>query len=98
MINRKTQYFRTRVIAKLRDQNVIIASSPKGLKLPSKQEELYDFINHGTTIIMPILARLKKCRDIVNIETMGDLDLFNNTEYRGLQKFFDNAHLDDIDE
>lgn len=89
----KTQYFRTRVIAKLRNQNVIIANSPKGLKLPSKQEELYDFINHGTTIIMPLLARLKKCRDIVNIETLGDLDLFNNTEYRDLQKFFD-----DIDE
>lgn len=95
--NIKTQYFRTRIIAKLRDQNVIIASSPKGLKLPSKQEEVYDFINHGTTIIMPMLARLKKCRDIINIETMGDLDLFDNTEYRALQKFFDNEHLDDLE-
>lgn len=95
--NIKTQYFRTRVIAKLRDQSVIIASSPKGLKLPSKQEELYDFINHGTTIIMPMLERLKKCRDIINIETMGNLDLFNNTEYRALQRFFNDEHLDDIE-
>lgn len=94
--NIKIQYFRTRIIAKLRDQNVIIASSVKGLKLPSKQEEVYDFINHGTTIIMPMLARLKKCRDIINIETMGELDLFDNTGYCALQKFFDNEFLDDL--
>lgn len=82
------QYFRTKIIAKLRDENVIIASSPKGYKLPSKEEELYDFINHGTTIIIPMLSRLKKCRDIVKIETMGKLDLFDNTEYIDLQKYF----------
>ena len=35
-----------------------------------------------------MLSRLKKCRDIVKIETMGKLDLFDNTEYIDLQKYF----------
>lgn len=84
------QYFRTRIIAKLRDEGVIIASSPKGYKKPSREEELYDFINHGTTIIMPMLARLKKCRDNIKLGTNGKLDLFDNSEYKTLKQFFDN--------
>ncbi|WP_312106981.1 DUF3800 domain-containing protein [Lachnoclostridium sp.] len=83
------QYFRTRIIAKLRDEGVIIASSSKGYKIPAKENELYDFINHGTTIIMPMLARLKKCRDNIKIGTGGNLDLFDNSEYTTLRQFFD---------
>lgn len=83
------QYFRTRIIAKLRDEGVIIASSSKGYKIPAKENELYDFINHGTTIIMPMLARLKKCRDNIKIGTGGNLDLFDNSEYTTLKQFFD---------
>jgi hypothetical protein len=83
------QYFRTRIIAKLRDEGVIIASSPKGYKIPSREEELYDFINHGTSIIMPMLARLKKCRDNISQGTDGELDLFASTEYSSLKEFFD---------
>lgn len=96
-IELKVQYFRTRIIAKLRDQNVIISSSPKGYKLPSKQEELYDFINHGTTIIVPMLDRLKRCRDIVKFETIGELDLFDNSEYINLRKYFDIESTIDIE-
>lgn len=87
--NVSMQYFRTRIIAKLRDEGVIIASSPKGYKIPSREEELYDFINHGTSIIMPMLARLKKCRDNISQGTDGELDLFDNTEYKNLKKYFD---------
>ncbi len=96
-VNLSVQYFRTRIIAKLRDNNVIISSSPKGYKLPSKEAELYDFINHGTTIIMPMLGRLKKCRDIINLETLGDLDLFANTEYAELQRYFSSEKTEDLE-
>ena len=83
------QYFRTHIIAKLRDEGVIIASSAKGYKIPSKEDELYDFINHGTSIIMPMLARLKKCRDNIKLGTDGNMDLFDNSEYKTLRQFFD---------
>jgi len=83
------QSFRTRIIGNLRDNGVIISSSPKGYKIPSKQAELYDFINHGTSIIIPMLERLKKCRDLVKLNSLNQLDLFDHTEYSTLKKYFD---------
>lgn len=85
-----TRAFRTNIIAKLRDSGVIISSAKKGYKIPATEVELLDFINHGTTIIMPMLARLKKCRDLVKLGTLNELDLFDRTEYSSLKKYFDN--------
>lgn len=86
-----TQTFRTRIIGKLRDNGVIISgsSAKKGYKIPAKESELFDFINHGTTIIMPMLERLKKCRDLIKLGTENELDLFDKTEYSSLKKYFD---------
>lgn len=86
-----TQTFRTRIIGKLRDKGVIISgsSAKRGYKIPAKESELFDFINHGTTIIMPMLERLKKCRDLIKLGTENKLDLFDKTEYSSLKKYFD---------
>lgn len=81
--------FRAKVIGKLRDKGVIIASSNKGYKIPSKQSELYDYINHDASIVIPMLARLKKCRDLVKLSTVGQLDLLNHEEYKDLKRYFD---------
>lgn len=89
-------YFRSKIIAKLRDAGVIISSSSQGYKIPSSEEELYNFINHGTTVILPMLHRIKKCRDTVKLATMGELDLFEHTEYGTLKKYFE--VVDSIDE
>lgn len=88
-----TQTFRTKIIGKMRDEGVIIASSSpkKGYKIPATKAELYDFINHGTTIILPMLERLKKCRDIVKLGTVNEVDLFEKTEYSKLKKYFDDS-------
>lgn len=87
--NISVQTFRTKLIGNLRDNGVIIASSQKGYKIPSKKSELYDFINHGTSIIIPMLERLKKCRDLIKLGSTNELDLFDNTEYSNLKKYFD---------
>lgn len=86
-----TQTFRTKIIGKMRDEGVIISgsSAKKGYKIPCTEAELFDFINHGTAIIMPMLARLKKCRDLIKLGTLNELDLFDKTEYKSLKKYFD---------
>lgn len=86
-----TQAFRTKIIGGLRDKGVIISgsSAKKGYKIPSNTNELYDFINHGTSIIIPMLERLKKCRDIIKLGTLNQVDLFEKTEYAALKKYFD---------
>ena len=90
-----TQKFRMRIIAKLRDNGVIISgsSAKKGYKIPSNEKELLDFINHGTSIIMPMLSRLKKCRDSIKMGTINKLDLFQRTEYKSLKKYFDDIEV-----
>lgn len=82
------QAFRTKIIAKLRDSEVIISSSPNGYKIPSSEEELEDFINHGKMIILPMLSRLKKCNDIIKMGTSGSIDLFQRAEYQVLANMF----------
>jgi len=81
--------FRMKIIGKLRDKGVILASSQKGYKIPSKQSELYDFINHDAKIVIPMLARLKKCRDLVKLSTANGLDLLDHPEYEQLRAYFD---------
>lgn len=85
--------FRMRIIGKLRDKGVIIASSQKGYKIPSKQTELYDFINHDAKIVIPMLARLKKCRDLVKLGTVNGLDLLEHSEYDQLRAYFDSMPM-----
>lgn len=86
-----TQTFRRKIIGNLRDNGVIISgsSSKKGYKIPAKESELFDFINHGTSIIMPMLHRLRMCRDLIKLGTDNELDLFDKTEYSSLKKYFD---------
>lgn len=86
----KEQTFRTKIIGRLRDKGVIIASSTKGYKIPSKTDELRDFIKHDAKIVFPMLSRLKKCRDLVKLSTINALDLLDNTEFSELKAYFDN--------
>lgn len=81
--------FRNKIIAQLRDNDVIISSSSNGYKIPTTENELYDFINHGKSIIMPMLSRLKKCNDTIRLGTNGKIDLFQRAEYQTLKKLLE---------
>lgn len=76
-----TQLFRSKVIAKLRDERVIISSSSHGYKLPSTQQELRDFISLGKNMVNPLLARLHACHEIIKLATNGSLDLFEEFHF-----------------
>lgn len=84
------QSFRNKIIAKLRDKEVIISSSIGGYKIPSTEKELYDFVNHGKSIIMPMLSRLKTCNDVIKMGTSGSINLFERAEYHSLAKMLEN--------
>ena len=76
-----TQVFRTKIIARLRDERVIISSSKEGYKLPSTHQELRDFISLGKSIVTPLLSRLRTCHDVVKLGTDGDFDLFDEFRF-----------------
>lgn len=81
--------FRNKIIAPLRDSEVVLSSSKNGYKIPSTEEELCAFVNHGKTIIMPMLSRLKKCNDVIAMGTNGRIRLFDKAEYRDLRQMLD---------
>lgn len=86
-------YFRTKIIAKLRDKGVIIASSTRGYKLPASERDLYDFADHGCTVVIPMLDRIKKCRDLIKLATQGELDILDKAEYRELFEYMEQREL-----
>ncbi|MFN8209261.1 MAG: DUF3800 domain-containing protein [Bacteroidales bacterium] len=93
----KEHYFRTKVIAKLRDSGVLIASSSsgdrKGYKLPSCVNDLHKFVNHGNKMIIPLLNRIKVCRDSIKLVTMNKIDILDQPEYRDLRALIEsNSH------
>lgn len=81
--------FRNKIIAPLRDSDVVISSSKNGYKIPYTEEELCAFVNHGKTIIMPMLSRLKKCNDVIAMGTNGRIRLFDKAEYSDLRQMLE---------
>lgn len=84
------QQFRSKVIGKLRDQGILIASSSKGDKkgyrLPTSTYDLIKFLEHGNSLILPILNRIKTCRERVKLGTNNELDILKNEEFDSLRK------------
>lgn len=83
-------FFRTNVIAKLRDKDVLIASSKNGYKLPVSKADLYDFINHGSTVILPMVNRIRKCVDLIKLAT--GVELIEEEKYGELKKIIDSNY------
>jgi len=77
-------WFRTDVIAKLRDSGVLIASSELGYKLPASKADCLEFINRGNTTIAPMLKRIKAFREQVLRTTEGELDVLDRPEFKNL--------------
>lgn len=84
------QVFRSKIIGRLRDEKVIIASSNKGYKIPGRLREVMDYVQHDARVVMPMLSRLKNCRDLVKLSTVNQVDLLDGTDFERLRWYFDN--------
>lgn len=85
----QTQYLRTRIVAQLRDNGLIIISSDKGYKLPISAEELINYVNFSNSTITPMLNRIGKSRDSILLATKNKLDILNYPEFAKIKRYFD---------
>ena len=46
-------------------------------------------MNHDSSIILPMLGRLKKCRDKIMLGTNGNVDLYQADAYKELRTFIE---------
>lgn len=91
MISDRT--FRKEVIGRLRDNNVIIASSNSGgYKLPVNKADLIEFVNRYNSILQPMLHRLEKCREAILIYTQNSFDILDYEPYEKLKKIMNKAN------
>ena len=80
---------RRQVIAPLRDQGVLITSrspSPSGYKIPCGQNDVYNFLNHYNSIIMPMLNRVKTFREAIHMATGSKFDILDKPPYCDLKR------------
>lgn len=82
-------YLYRRIIAKLRDDGVLIASSSKGYKLPVQLADIYDYLQQTDTIVAPMLARIQKCRIGVKQITDSQIDIFKLFDLDRYKRYFD---------
>ncbi len=77
--------FRNKIIAGLRDEGVVIASSKNGYKIPTKVKEIHDFIHHSKSILLPMLNRVKICDEVLRLGTLDNIQILDTPDNRILK-------------
>lgn len=78
--NCSMHYFRSKIIARLRDEGVLIASSNKGYKLPANQSDLMSFVQHIKSYVDPMIGRIMKCRNSIKLATKNEVDILSDED------------------
>jgi hypothetical protein len=81
------QAIRSQIVSKLRDKDVIIASSNRGYKLPSSYTDLTDFVERVNSLALPLLERLNKARNSYLVASKDNVDLLKGPRYPELVEF-----------
>lgn len=81
--------FKTKIIAKLRDKEVIISSSKHGYKIPINLEEIHLYTSKTIQVVIPMLERLMKCRESILALTDRQLDIMDKEEYNDIRAYCD---------
>ena len=81
------QAIRSSIVAKLRDNDVIIASCNKGYKIPRCYSDLYDFVERVNSQVLPLLERLNRARNSYRIASNEEVDLLKGPNYPELTEF-----------
>lgn len=82
--------FRQKVIAKLRDTGVLIASTSRGgYKIPASLSDLLEFVELAQTIVEPMLARVDAARQRIRLASNGRIDIASDSRFNDLRKLLD---------
>jgi hypothetical protein len=85
---------RSSVIGKLREEGVIIASSPFGIKIPYSVKEIRDFVARVNSQVTPYIGRLSKCRKQFLLATEGRLDIVSKQEFPELHSYIEKSRIE----
>lgn len=73
-------------VAKLRDADVIITSAAKGYKIPQTRADINEFLERASGIVVPLLERVKKAREVYRLSSRGEYDIVTAANLTELAK------------
>jgi hypothetical protein len=72
-------------VSRLRDGGVVIATSPRGYKIPVSVADVASFVRHANSIVPPMLSRVAKARSDLLLASRGELDILQADEFDQLR-------------
>ena len=81
-------YLYRRIVAPLRDADVLIASCAHGYKIPTCVNDIQTYINQTNSIVGPMLCRIEKCRTLIKKQTDGSLDILDDPALIKFKRYF----------
>lgn len=84
-----TYALRSKVIAPLRDSDVIVTSSNKGYKIPCSFNDMEEFVERVNSIVKPLLSRLGRARKNLHTASKGELEILKGANYPHLVDFIE---------
>lgn len=79
------QKLRLNIIAKLRDADIVIASSSNGYKIPLNINDIYDFVERTNSVVLPMLERIKKARNQYLFVSRNNIDIIDSPRFMELK-------------
>ena len=73
------------MVGSLRDKGILIASSREGYKIPTSNQEIKKYVQHGNSIVLPLLRRINVCREAILLATNNSLDILDEPEFETLK-------------
>lgn len=87
---KSTRSLMQNIIAPLRDNKVLIASSKGGgYKLPSSLKDINNFVDTFNSQISPMLSRLKICQEVLKLSSIGELDILKQEKYKDISNIME---------
>lgn len=85
--------FRRSIIAKLRDEKILISTNDKGYKLPATENNCIEYLNTCSNIISPMLHRIDLFVKEVKRSTGGKVDLLKLPAFNQIKKALSDENL-----
>ena len=79
-------YLRSNLISRLRDRDILIASSARGYKIPTSYADIIGFAELVDGIVSPLLHRLKRANDVLARGSAGAVDFLDEARFRNLRE------------